>query len=112
MNANVVRAGLTTTAILAVSAGALAPFAQAARPGQTVKVRAKQAYVDNRAPGRVFSGTVFRGDPFKIIRTARVTHGSAKGLWYYGTARVSGANSHGAITSFKLTGWVNAVAFS
>jgi hypothetical protein len=112
VNTNGVRAVLGITAILAVPAGALAPLAQAAGPGQTVTVRAKRAYVDTRAPGRVFSGTVLRGDRFKITRRARVTHGSAKGLWYYGTATVTGTNAHGRITSAKLTGWVNAVAFS
>jgi hypothetical protein len=104
----------SAAAIAALGGAALAP-ASAATAGQTVKVTAKYAYVDNKAPGRVFSGTIFRGNRFKIDRTARVARGTAKGLWYHGTATVTGEHArdaHGKIRPFKITGWVKAAAFS
>jgi len=106
---------LSVAAVAVLAGGTLAPAASAANVGQTVTVTAKQAYVDNKAPGRVFSGTIFKGNKFKIDRIARVTHGSAKGLWYRGTATVTGEhakNSKGVIKPFKITGWVKATAFA
>ncbi|MEA2148381.1 MAG: hypothetical protein QOD69_211 [Solirubrobacteraceae bacterium] len=105
----------TTATIAALAGAALAPAANAAGPGQTVKVTADHAYVDNKAPGRVVSGTIFKGNKLVIKRTARVKKGSAKGLWYYGTATVTGEHARGhdgKIHPFKLTGWVKASAFS
>lgn len=114
---------LSATAVAAVAGAALAPVASAAghtspqatgRAGDTVKVTAKSAYVDNKAPGRVFSGTVFKGNSFKIDRVARVKTGTAKGLWYHGTATITGEharNSKGEIKPIKITGWVRAAAF-
>jgi hypothetical protein len=101
--------------VAVLGASMSAPVAGAATVGQTVKVTAKRAYVDNKAPGRVFSGTIFKGNKFKIDRIARVTHGTAKGVWYHGTATVTGEharNSKGAIRPFKITGWVKAAAFA
>jgi hypothetical protein len=107
---------LATTATIAALAGAaLAPAANAAGAGQTVRVTADHAYVDNKAPGRAVSGTIFKGNKFVIKRTARVKTGSAKGLWYFGTATVTddhARSSDGTIHPFKLTGWVKASAFS
>jgi hypothetical protein len=109
------RSFAAAAAVAALASAALAPAAGAATAGQTVKVTATRAYVDNKAPGRVVSGTIFKGNRFKIQRVARVTHGSAKGLWYLGTATVTGEhakNSKGEIKPFKITGWVKASAFS
>jgi hypothetical protein len=106
---------ISAAAVAVPGGGTLAPVASAATVGQTVKVTAKRAYVDNKAPGRVFSGTIFKGNRFTIDRIARVTHGTAKGLWYHGTATVTGEharNSKGEITPFKITGWVKAAAFA
>lgn len=106
---------ISGAAVLAVSAATLAPGAGAATAGQTITVHDARAYVDNKAPGRVVSGTIFKGNRFKVIRTARVRSGSAKGLWYHGTATVTGEharNSKGEIHPFKITGWVKATAFS
>jgi hypothetical protein len=109
------RRTITSVVAIAVFAGAAAaPAANAASAGQTVKVTADHAYVDNTAPGRVVSGTIFKGNRFKIERVARVTHGSAKGLWYHGTATITGEHARTAkgIRPFKITGWVKAAAFA
>ncbi|HZO35458.1 MAG TPA: hypothetical protein VFB41_01135 [Solirubrobacteraceae bacterium] len=106
---------LTTGTAAVVAGGALAPVATAASADQTVRVTAKSAYVDNKAPGRIFSGTIFKGNAFEIDRVARVKTGSAKGLWYHGTATITGdhaKNSKGEIKPFTITGWVKAGAFS
>lgn len=115
MNAYLSRSFAAGAAIAALAGAVVAPAAGAATVGQTVKVTAERAYVDNKAPGRVVSGTIFRGNRFKIHRIARVTRGSAKGLWYRGTATVTGEhakNSKGEIRPFKITGWVKASAFA
>jgi hypothetical protein len=88
--------------------------ATTAKAGQTVKVTVARAKVD-KAPGRGFIGTIFKGNRFKIDRIKRVTHGPAKGRWFHGTATVTGTHARGAdgkIRPFKLTGWVRATAFS
>lgn len=107
---------LASAATIAALAGAaLAPAANAASAGQTVKVTADHAYVDNKAPGRTIIGTVFKGDKFKIDRTAAVKKGSAKGLWYHGTATITGDHAkdrNGVVHTFHLKGWVKAAAFS
>jgi len=51
---------------------------------------------------------MFKGNRFKIDRTTRISHGSAKGLWYHGTATITGENT----TPFKRVGWVKVTAFS
>jgi hypothetical protein len=115
MNTHLPRSLLSAAVIAAAAGAVVAPAAGAATAGQTVKVSAKYAYVDNKAPGRVVSGTIFRGNRFKIDRTKQVTHGTAKGLWYHGTATVTGEHAkdaHGKIKPFKITGWVKAAAFS
>ena len=106
---------LSATAVAVLAGAMTAPAANAASVGQTVKVTATRAYVDNKAPGRIIIGTVNKGDRFKIDRVARVTHGSAKGLWYRGTATITGThamNSKGVIKPFTLKGWVKAWAFA
>ena len=105
-------ASLATIASLAVAA--LAPAANAASAGQTVKVTADHAYVDSKRPGFIIIGTVFKGDKFKIDRTARVKTGAAKGLWYHGTATITGEHAkdrNGVVHTFHLTGWVKAWQF-
>ena len=106
---------LSATAVAVLAGSMAAPAANAASIGQTVKVTVNHAYVDNKGPGRIMIGTIFQGNRFKIDRVARVTHGSAKGLWYRGTATITGAhakNAKGEIKPFKLTGWVKAWAFA
>jgi hypothetical protein len=106
-------ASLATTAALA--GAALAPAANAASAGQTVKVTADHTYVDNKRPGFIIIGTVSKGDKFKIDRTARVKTGSAKGLWYHGVATITGEHAkdrNGVVHTFHLTGWVKASAFA
>lgn len=105
-----------TVTIAALTGAAVAPAANAAaKAGQTVKVTAAHAYVDSKAPGRFFSGTIFKGDRFVVDRVHRVKTGPAKGLWYHGSARLTGehaTNSKGEIRPFTITGWVRAAAFS
>jgi hypothetical protein len=106
---------LSGTAVVVLAGATIAPAANAASVGQTVKVTAKHAYVDNKAPGRTFIGTLFKGDRFTIDRVARVAHGDAKGLWYRGTGTVTGAhakNAKGEVKPFKIKGWVKAAAFA
>jgi hypothetical protein len=107
---------LASAATIAALAGAaLAPAAHAASAGQTVKVTADHAYVDNKRPGFIITGTVFKGDKFKIDRTALVKKGSAKGLWYHGVATITGDHAkdrNGVVHTFHLKGWVKAAAFA
>jgi hypothetical protein len=115
MNSHLHRTILSAAATAALAAVAAAPAAGAATAAHTVTVTAKRAYVDNKGPGRYFIGTIFKGNRFRIDRAARVTHGSAKGLWYHGTATVTGDHAkdvHGRSEPFKITGWVKATAFS
>jgi hypothetical protein len=111
-----VRSTIASVLTIAALAGAVAaPAANAAGAGQTVKVTAGHAYVDNKAPGRFVYGTIFKGNRFRIDRVAHVTHGSAKGVWYHGTATVTGEHAETAkagIKPFKITGWVKASAFA
>jgi hypothetical protein len=101
--------------IAALAGAALAPAANAASAGQTVKVTADHAYVDNKAPGRIMIGTIFKGNKFVIKRTARVKTGAVKGLWYFGTATITGDHARtkdGVVHPFHLTGWVKASKFA
>jgi hypothetical protein len=111
-----VRSTIASVVTIAALAGAVAaPAANAAGAGQTLKVTADHAYVDNKAPGRIMVGTIFKGNRFKIDRVARVTHGSAKGVWYHGTGTVTGEHAKtakGEIKPLKITGWVKARAFA
>ncbi|MEA2150865.1 MAG: hypothetical protein QOD69_2695 [Solirubrobacteraceae bacterium] len=79
----------------------------AAKPGQTIRVTAARAKVD-RDPGRKVVGTLRRGNRFHVDRTHRVKRGTARGLWYHGTATVAGARAR----PLKVSGWVRATAFA
>jgi hypothetical protein len=83
------------------------PPAAAAKPGQTIRVTAARAKVD-RDPGRRLVGTLRRGSRFHVDRTHRVRRGSARGLWYHGTATVTGARAQPP----RVSGWVRASAFA
>jgi hypothetical protein len=106
------RTALTAAATIAtIAAAALAPVAGAtgaAHAGQTVKLTAKHAYIDNKRPGCCFVGTVSRGDHFKIDRVSTVSHGSAKGRWFHGVATVHGDKRD---PTFTITGWMKASDF-
>ena len=110
-------ASFATVAALAGAAlagAALAPAANAASAGQTVKVTADRAYVDSKRPGFIIIGSLSKGDKFKIDRVASVKTGSAKGLWYHGTATITGDHAkdrNGVVHTFHLTGWVKAWQF-
>jgi hypothetical protein len=110
MNLNLRRTALATTAIAALAGSALAPLASAdAAPAthtKTLTLCAKSAYIDAPAPGKIFIGTIFKGNHFHVDRSARVKSGSAKGLWYHGT-RIATTKKG----TYKTTGWVKASAF-
>jgi hypothetical protein len=110
MTLNLRRTALATTAIAALAGSTLAPLASAdAAPAthtKTLTVCAKSAYIDAPAPGKVFVGTIFKGNHFHVDRSARVKSGSAKGLWYHGTRIATGSKG-----TYKTTGWVKASAF-
>ncbi len=86
---------------------AAAPPKAAVKPGQTVRVTAARAKVDAE-PGRRLVGTLPRGARLRVDRTHRVRRGPAKGLWYHGTATVTGVRARPG----KVTGWVRASAFA
>jgi hypothetical protein len=109
MNSSVRRIIASASATAIVAGAVLAPAAGAASAGQTVKLTVKHAYIDHKRPGCCFIGSVFKGDRFKIDRVARVSHGSAKGVWYHGVATVHGDKPH---DTFKIKGWMRASGFS
>ena len=77
-------APLLVLALLAIAV----PAASAAPPPPDVRtftLCAPFAYIDAPAPGRVFTGTIFKGEQFRVDRSARVASGPAKGLWRHGT---------------------------
>jgi hypothetical protein len=110
MNLNLRRTALATTAVAALAGSALAPLASAdaapAKHAKTLTVCVKSAYIDSPAPGKLFIGTIFKGNHFHVDRSARVTRGSAKGLWYHGSRIATGKKG-----TYKTTGWVKASAF-
>ena len=109
MTLNLRRTALATTAIAALAGSTLAPLAADAAPAKhtkTMTVCAKSAYIDAPAPGKLFVGTIFKGEHFHVDRSARVKSGSAKGLWYHGTRIATGKKG-----TYKTTGWVKASAF-
>jgi hypothetical protein len=111
MNTRVARVLAAVAAYTALAGVAVAPVADAARVGQTIVVTAKQAYVDNKAPGRYWTGTIHRGDSFRVDRVRRVTHGAVKGLWYHGDV-LSGDGGGTVKRHVVVTGWIKATAFS
>jgi hypothetical protein len=110
MNLKLRRTALATTAVAALAGSALAPLASAdaapATHAKTLTLCAKSAYIDAPAPGKIFIGTIFKGNHFQVDRSARVKSGSAKGLWYHGT-RIATTKKG----TYKTTGWVKASAF-
>jgi hypothetical protein len=110
MTAKLNRAVLAATTVAALAGATVAPLASAdAAPAQhsrSLTVCVNSAYIDAPAPGRLFVGTIFKGNHFHVDRSVRVKSGSAKGLWYHG-ARIA-TNSKG---TYKTVGWVKASAF-
>ncbi len=104
------RTVLAATAVAALAGSTLAPLASAdAAPAthtRTLTVCVKSAYIDAPAPGKLFVGTIFKGNHFHVDRSARVKSGSAKGLWHHGTRIVTTKKG-----TYKTTGWVEASAF-
>ncbi len=112
MTLNLRRAALATTAIAALAGSTLAPLASAdaapAKHSKTLTVCVKSAYIDAPAPGKLFVGTIFKGNHFHVDRTAHVTKGSAKGVWHHGK-RIATNPKNGK--TYVVTGWVPAKAF-
>jgi hypothetical protein len=109
MTRNLRRTALATSAIAALAGSTLAPLASAdAAPAKhkTLTVCVKSAYIDAPAPGKLFVGTIFKGNHFHVDRSATVKSGSAKGKWYHGTRIATGSKG-----TYKTTGWVKASAF-
>lgn len=90
---------------IAVPAASAAPARSETR---TFTVCVAFAYIDAPSPGRVFTGTIFKGEQLVSDRSARVTSGPAKGLWRHGT-RTARDDKTGR--TYRTTGWVRASAF-
>jgi hypothetical protein len=109
MTAKLNRAVLAATTIAALAGSTIAPLASAdaapAKHTRTLTVCVKSAYIDAPAPGKLFVGTIFKGNHFHVDRSARVKTGSAKGLWYHGTRIATGSKG-----TYKTVGWVKASA--
>jgi hypothetical protein len=101
---------LVASAVAALASSILTPLASAdaapAKHTKTLTLCAKSAYIDAPAPGKLFVGTIFKGNHFHVDRSARVKSGSAKGLWYHGTRIATGSKG-----TYKTVGWVKASAF-
>jgi hypothetical protein len=110
MRLNLRRTALATTAVAALAGSAIAPLASAdaapAKHTKTLTVCVKSAYIDAPAPGKLFIGTIFKGNHFHVDRSARVKSGNGKGLWYHGSRIATGKKG-----TYKTTGWVKASAF-
>ena len=112
MTSSIKRTVLAGTAIAALAGSALAPLASAdAGPAQhtrTLTVCVKSAYIDAPAPGKIFVGTIFKGEHFHVDRTVHVKKGSAKGVWHHGK-RIATNPKNGK--TYVVKGWVPASAF-
>ena len=110
MTAKLNRAVLAATTVAALAGSTVAPLASAdaapAKHSRTLTLCVKSAYIDAPAPGKIFIGTIFKGNHFHVDRSARVKSGSAKGLWHHGTRIAAGSKG-----TYKTTGWVKASAF-
>ena len=110
MTAKIGRAVLAATTVAALTGSTIAPLASAnaapAKHTRTLTVCVKSAYIDAPAPGKLFVGTIFKGNHFHVDRTAHVKSGSAKGTWYHGTRIATGSKG-----TYKTVGWVKASAF-
>ena len=82
------RIALAAAAVAALGASTITAAASAdsapAKHSKTMTVCVKSAYIDAPAPGKIFVGTIFKGEHFHVDRTVRVTKGSAKGVWHHG----------------------------
>ena len=110
MTAKLNRAVLAATTVAALAGASITPLASAvaaaAKHTRTLTVCMRSAYIDAPAPGKIFVGTIFKGNHFHVDRSARVKTGSAKGVWYHGTRIATGSKG-----TYKTTGWVKASAF-
>jgi hypothetical protein len=110
MNLTLRRTALAATAVAALGGSTIAPLASAgAAPAthtKTLTVCVKSAYIDAPAPGKIFIGTIFKGNHFHVDRSATVRSGSAKGKWYHGARIATGKKG-----TYKTVGWVKASAF-
>jgi hypothetical protein len=106
------RIALASAAVAALGASTIASTATAdaapAKHSRTMTVCVKSAYIDAPAPGKIFVGTIFKGEHFHVDRTARVKSGSAKGVWHHGK-RIATNPKNGK--TYVVTGWVPASAF-
>ena len=107
------RIALAAAAVAALGASTITAAASAdtapAKHSKTMTVCVKSAYIDAPAPGKIFTGTIFKGEHFHVDRTARVKSGSAKGVWHHGK-RIA-TNAKNGKTYVVVTGWVPASAF-
>ncbi|HEX7298073.1 MAG TPA: hypothetical protein VF257_03640 [Solirubrobacteraceae bacterium] len=110
MTSKIAQTLLSVGAVAALAGSTIAPLASAkaapAKHARTMTVCARSAYIDSPAPGRIFIGTIFKGEHFHVDRSARVKRGSAKGLWHHGKRIATGKNG-----TYVVTGWVKASAF-
>ena len=106
------RIALAAIAVLALGATTIVSAATAnaagAKHSKTLTVCVKSAYIDAPAPGRIFTGTIFKGEHFHVDRTVRVKRGSAKGVWHHGKRIATNAKNG---KTYVVTGWVPASAF-
>ena len=106
------RIALAATAVVALGAttivSAATADAAAAKHSKTLTVCVKSAYIDAPAPGKIFTGTIFKGEHFHVDRTVHVKRGSAKGVWHHGKRIATNANNG---KTYVVTGWVPAAAF-
>ena len=112
MTAKLNRAVLAATTVAALAGASITPLASAdaaaAKHSKTLTVCVKSAYIDAPAPGRIFVGTIFKGEHFHVDRTVHVKKGSAKGVWHHGKRIATNAKNG---KTYVVTGWVPASAF-
>jgi hypothetical protein len=106
------RIALAATAVAALGGSTIVSAATAdaapAKHSRALTVCVKSAYIDAPAPGKVFVGTIFKGEHFHVDRTVRVKSGSAKGVWHHGKRIATNAKNG---KTYVVTGWVPASAF-
>jgi hypothetical protein len=106
------RIALAAAAVAALGASTITAAASAdsapAKHSKTMTVCVKSAYIDAPAPGKIFVGTIFKGEHFHVDRTAHVKKGTAKGVWHHGKRIATNAKNG---KTYVVTGWVPASAF-
>jgi hypothetical protein len=106
------RIALAATAVAALGGSTIVSAATAdaapAKHSRTLTVCVKSAYIDAPAPGKIFTGTIFKGEHFHVDRTVRIKSGSAKGVWHHGKRIATNAKNG---KTYVVTGWVPASAF-